>query len=202
MGKRNRVFAAVVLQAELTPSRSKRSFARIPLDLRTRIRFRSVNCKGQADYLPERQRHHLLPRQLLSDRNFSSMFEELGSDAIAFDDFRANGLLLPSTAACSVRTGLPLHRGPHKLYNEVVIHRVGRIHSDWRRTRFYDHQKACVDALARLRWLQSALRRRLLRGQGRNPVILNRKDPIGTGYDFSELDAMAEAIWCDTSRQP
>jgi hypothetical protein len=26
-------------------------------------------------------------------------------------------------------------------------------------------------------------------------VLLNRKDPIGTGFDFSELDAMADSLW-------
>jgi hypothetical protein len=26
-------------------------------------------------------------------------------------------------------------------------------------------------------------------------VLLNRKDPLGTGFDFTALDAMAEALW-------
>jgi hypothetical protein len=29
----------------------------------------------------------------------------------------------------------------------------------------------------------------------RRRVVLNRRDPLGTGFDFSELDAMAEALW-------
>lgn len=45
----------------------------------------------------------------------------------------------------------------------------------------------------RLHLLQGALRRQLLTERRR--VVLNRKDPVGTGFDFSELDAMAEALW-------
>ena len=45
----------------------------------------------------------------------------------------------------------------------------------------------------RLHLLQTALRRQLLNGRRR--VLLNRKDPLGTGFDFTELDAMAEALW-------
>jgi hypothetical protein len=26
-------------------------------------------------------------------------------------------------------------------------------------------------------------------------MILNSKDPLGTGFDFAELDAMAEELW-------
>jgi len=45
----------------------------------------------------------------------------------------------------------------------------------------------------RLHLLQSALRRQLLAQRRR--VVLNRKDPLGTGFDFTELDAMAELLW-------
>jgi hypothetical protein len=41
--------------------------------------------------------------------------------------------------------------------------------------------------------LQCALRRQLLAQRRR--VLLNRKDPLGIGFDFSELDAMAEMLW-------
>ena len=44
-----------------------------------------------------------------------------------FDDFRRNGLLLPANDAAAIRLGLPLHRGPHHSYNELVFERVGQI---------------------------------------------------------------------------
>lgn len=93
----------------------------------TVISFRSVNCPGTVGYDPGLQRHHLLPRQLLSQRCFGAMFETVGRAVVGFDDFRANGLLLPATETVTMRTGMPLHRGPHRRYNEVVIARVGRI---------------------------------------------------------------------------
>ena len=41
------------------------------------------------------------------------------------------------------------------------------------------------------------MKRRLLTCSGK-PLILNRKDPVGTGIDFSHLDAMADLLWDDT----
>jgi hypothetical protein len=92
-----------------------------------------------------------------------------------------------------MRTGMPMHRGPHQRYNEVVIARVGRIEADWSRLRPHDPEAALGEALMRLQLLQNALRRQLLAERRR--IVLSRKDPLGTGFDFSELDAMAEALW-------
>lgn len=155
--------------------------------------FRSVNSPRQQGYDPGLQRHHILPRQLLSHRCFGEMFAVMGRGAVGFDDFRANGLLLPATEQATIRTGMPLHRGPHRRYNEVVIARVGRIEERWARLRISDDVAAQIEALERLRLLQAALRRQLLAQRRR--MLLNRKDPLGTGFDFSELDAMAEALW-------
>lgn len=121
------------------------------------------------------------------------MFAQIGRAQVGFDDFRANGLLLPATEAATIRTGMPLHRGPHRRYNEVVIARVGQIEARWSLARRGDEDAALVEALSRLHLLQAALRRQLLAQRRR--VLLNRKDPLGSGYDFSELDAMAEALW-------
>jgi hypothetical protein len=157
------------------------------------ITFRSVNRPGTEGYNRGLQRHHLLPRQLLSEHCFANLFATVGQGAVGFDDFRSNGLLLPCTEQATIRTGMPLHRGPHRRYNEVVIARVGRIEEHWAETRTRDHHAARAEACDRLRLLQAALRRQLLAQRQR--VLLNRNDPLGTGYDFSELDAMAEALW-------
>ncbi len=159
----------------------------------TVVAFRSVNAPGTADYDPGLQRHHLLPCQLLSQRCFGRMFADVGRARIGFDDFRYNGLLLPATEGASLRTGMPLHRGPHYRYNEVVIARVGRIEAQWSLARRRNDEAALGEALFRLHLLQGALRRQLLAQRRR--VVLNRRDPLGTGFDFSELDAMAEALW-------
>ncbi|MCM0000205.1 MAG: AHH domain-containing protein, partial [Erythrobacter sp.] len=128
-----------------------------------------------------------------SQRCFGRMCSEVGRVNVGFDDFCRNGLLLPATEAASVRSGMPLHRGPHPRYNEVVIARVGRIEARWADARLHDNEAALVEALMRLHLLQAALRRQLLAERRR--VVLSRKDPLGTGFDFAELDAMAEALW-------
>jgi hypothetical protein len=143
------------------------------------------------------QRHHLLPLQLLSTRCFGPLFERIGRDQVGFDDFRRNGLLLPATERSAVRIGLPLHRGPHGHYNEMVVERVGRIERDWSATRLRAPEFALEQALMRLTLLQAALRRRLLAETRR--LRLNRSDPLGAGRDFAALDAMAEQLWRGTS---
>ncbi|WP_291136993.1 AHH domain-containing protein [Erythrobacter sp.] len=160
------------------------------------IPFRSVNRRGSPGFDPGMQRHHLLPRQLLSRRCFGPMFEMVGRREVGFDDFRINGLLLPATEEATLRSGMPLHRGPHRRYNEVVIERVGRIEARWSFVRRHAPEEAAEEVVMRLGLLQAALRRQLLAERRR--FLLNRKDPLGAGFDFSELDAMADALWAAT----
>ena len=115
---------------------------------------------------------------------------------MAFDDFACNGLLLPATEERAVEFGMPLHRGPHRVYSEMVAERVGRIEAEWSRHRLQAPSRCAADALFRLALLQGALRRRLLAERRR--MVLNRNDPLGTGYDFDDLDALAERLWSAT----
>ncbi|GGD66332.1 hypothetical protein GCM10010990_14800 [Croceicoccus mobilis] len=134
---------------------------------------------------------------------------ELVHEGLGFEDFRTNGLLLPGTEKLALKQGLPLHRGPHRLYNEMVLERVGAIEMAWSeakngRTNLSGipdktrRARANAEAMERLGLLQRALRRRLVSSSGK-PMVLNRKDPIGANIDFSHLDAMAETLWQDTS---
>lgn len=124
--------------------------------------FRAVNLRGRPGFDPGMQRHHLLPMQLLRQGGTAALFHAVGRDQLRFDDFRRNGLLLPATDRSALRVGLPLHRGPHRTYNEMVSERVGQIEAGWARSRRVSPQVAISDALARLELLQRALRRRLL----------------------------------------
>lgn len=164
---------------------------------RGRLPFSAVNRPGSPDYDAGVQRHHILPRQLLARRSFERMFTVLGHANTGFDDFRRNGLLLPSAERTAIRLGLPMHRGPHKAYSAMVTERVGQIESQWAKRSRHDPSMALCEALMRLALLQKALRRRLLEGQ-RKPLRLNRFDPLGQGRDFSQLDAMAEMLWGST----
>ncbi len=160
---------------------------------RDRLSFRAVNRKDTPDYNPGLQRHHLLPRQLLGQRCFGPLFEAIGRERVGFDDFRSNGLLLPASDTAALRLALPLHRGPHRDYNAMVIERVGQVEESWAGLRQRAPEVALDQALMRLALLQRALRRRLL-----DPVrhyALNRRDPLGQGTDFADLDAMADALW-------
>jgi A nuclease family of the HNH/ENDO VII superfamily with conserved AHH len=160
---------------------------------RQRLSFRAVNRRGAPDYDPGLQRHHILPRQLLGKACFTPLLSALGREHLCFEDFRRNGLLLPANDDAAVRIGLPLHRGPHREYNELVTERFGQIEARWSDIRLRAPEVALVEAYERLELLQRALRRRLLAQQRR--LKLNRRDPLGSGVDFSELDAMAAQLW-------
>lgn len=165
--------------------------------LRTRLPFRSINRPGSTGYDPALQRHHLLPRQLAGRRCFVRLFGSIDPRRLGFDDFRRNGILLPARDEAALRLGLPLHRGPHRAYNAMVTERVGQIESRWTRAHPIAPHCAGEEALFRLALLQRALRRRLL-DPPRAPLRLNRNDPVGSGFDFAEIDAMVERLWGGT----
>ena len=154
--------------------------------------FGAVNRSGRADYVAGLQRHHLLPRVVVGHRCFVRLIEAIGVRP-GFDDFRRNGMLLPATEGAAVRMGLPLHRGPHRDYSEMVGERFGAIEAGWAATRCRDSDEAGLIALRSLAALQTDLRRNLLDPQ--RTVRLNRSDPLGSGTDFTRIDAMAETLW-------
>ena len=162
--------------------------------MRAELPFAAVNRRDAVGYQPGLQRHHLLPRQLLRRSCFARMIGRLGTGAIGFDDFRRNGLLLPSDESGALRTALPLHRGPHRQYNELVFERVGQIERRWSRAPGADGDR---EALERLALLQRALRRRLLSDR-RPAVSLSRRDPAWRAVDYGLLDSLADELWCAT----
>lgn len=170
---------------------------RSEVPIRRALSFRAVNRRETPEFDPGLHRHHLLPRQLLSQSCFGRLISTIGRERIGFDDFRRNGLLLPANDLSALRFGLPLHRGPHRDYNSLVIERVGQIESGWSSRRLRAPEVALEEALLRLELLQRALRRRLL--DQRRRMALNRRDPLGAGVDFTELDAMADQLWPATA---
>jgi hypothetical protein len=131
---------------------------------------------------------------LLSKPCFAPLFEGIARDWPGFDDFRSNGMLLPANDGAALRTGLPLHRGPHRDYNLMVIERVGHIEADWSSQRWRAPRWAGGDAIAGLARLQRGLHRRLMT-RGLKRLALNRRDPLQREADFAELDAMVDALW-------
>ena len=170
---------------------------RLPPSRSRVLPFRAVNRRGSADHDAGLQRHHLLPRQLLRLDVFDRMIRSLGRKSIGFEDFRRNGLLLPSRERAAVRMQLPLHRGPHPEYNEMVIDRVAEIERGWQQRQVADVEAAGEEALRLLGRLQQTLRARMLNPR-QNYLRLHANDPLAQDYDFSELDEMAERLWRST----
>ena len=150
------------------------------------VPFHAVNRPHHPGYVDGLQRHHLIPRALPQQRCFVSLFAALGNQA-GLHDFRRNGMMLPAREAAALRMGLPLHRGPHRTYSEMVAERLGEIERDWSRGR---DRRGAANAIADL---QRALRRELL-SPGRT-LSLNARDPLGRGVDFSGIDALADLLW-------
>lgn len=168
--------------------------ARIQARARPPLPFRSVNRKDTAGYDPGLHRHHILPLQLLLCSCFGRLFEALGIKRTGIHDFRRNGLLLPANDRTAMIMGLPLHRGPHRQYNQMAIERVGEIEAEWAREKAIDSEQAAGRALRGLALLQDSLRRRLLDPKGCIPP-LNRKDPTCMLPDIAEIDAMVDRVW-------
>lgn len=150
------------------------------------IPFATVNRPRFPGYVEGLQRHHLIPRALPEQRCFAPLFAALGGEA-GLDDFRRNGMLLPARETAAARMGLPLHRGPHRAYSEMVAERLGEIEYGWSRSRDAGRAGAAVVEL------QRALRRELL--SPRRTFRLNARDPLGGGVDFSRIDALADELW-------
>ncbi len=167
---------------------------------RAALPFRAVNVPGTRGYRAGLQRHHVLPRQLFDVSGIADLIDQIGVEALGLHDFSRNGLLLPATDEQAVRLGLPLYRGPHHNYNELVIERMGQIEAGWqKRRRGIRPDHARIEALMRVDLLQRALRRRLLDPARWRGIALNARDPA---LDFTHLDRMAEALWAATAASP
>lgn len=130
---------------------------------------------------------------MLDARGVAALVSTIGAETLGFHDFRRNGLLLPATEAEAVRMGMPLHRGPHQTYNELVLERIGQIEAGWqKRRRGRRGDGALVEALLRIDLLQRALRQRLLDPARWRGKPLHARDPA---LDFSHLDRMADTLW-------
>ena len=162
---------------------------------RKMLPFSSVNVPGRPGYAPDLQRHHLIPRQVLGSATIGKMLARLGIGRLGFHDFRRNGLLLPASEHAALKFSLPLHRGPHRTYNELVLQRAGQIEAHWAKERAAGSASADFDALMRFDLLQRALRRKLLDPRSWAKKPLNARDPA---LDYSHLDDMADMLWGGT----
>ena len=108
------------------------------------------------------------------------------------DDFATNGLFLPSREEAALTMRLPLHRGPHHAYSQLVEARLALIARAYR-GRPPPTPPLVWEAAWRVRHLQNALSRTLTEGRLARP--LNRFDPMMRTTDFTQIDAMIDRLW-------
>lgn len=130
---------------------------------------------------PGFQRHHLIPVNLIQRPAFAPMF--LLVQTVGFDarNFLSNGALLPGTEVMVERTGLPLHRGPHPKYDQLVADCLNEISNGIAK----DPRAGPVLAYRWISDLQGRLRRAL---HSDASLMLNRNDPRCSICPLFKLD--------------
>lgn len=155
------------------------------------IRFSDINRINSLDYKPNYQRHHLIPRQTATDSNLRKIFEFMADDGFDLEDFEQNGILLPSCEKEAIRTGRPLHRGPHPRYNEIVMQHMFRISKLGDRIDDVLERQNFIGF--RLSLLQSSLRSGLNAKRFKN-IYLSSRDPLRSGLKFDRMDTRIEQL--------
>jgi A nuclease family of the HNH/ENDO VII superfamily with conserved AHH len=137
--------------------------------------FREMGIKCRVEGF---HRHHIIPIEVIERPVFSIMFGHLR--AIGFDpqDFGTNGMHLPCTEKMAITFELPLHRGPHPQYNELVADRVATM-----------AKLPVGDAYINIRLLQHILRRGL-----RRSCTLRPESACGLDIDFRTLEMEANHL--------
>lgn len=121
------------------------------------------------------QRHHLIPVEVIRHPAFATLFALVSQVGFSPHDFASNGVCLPACERMAIRTGLPLHRGPHPHYTQLVGEQVSVLSRDLT----LDGPSVAIALMIRLGHLQGSLRRSL--GQANSSLWLNRRDPRHTG---------------------
>ncbi len=125
--------------------------------------------------------HHVIPIAVVEHRALARTFGRARSAGFEPQNFATNGMHLPSTEEHAVAFRLPLHRGPHKVYNEIVANHI----SNW--AGLPPHE-----LLEKLCSLQNSLKRGLRRG----PVAIGTSSDLGLRltHDFQRLDVAIERL--------
>jgi A nuclease family of the HNH/ENDO VII superfamily with conserved AHH len=126
--------------------------------------------------------HHLIPIAVIERRSLAITFGKLRSVGFEPQDFATNGMHLPNKEVVAIAFDLPLHRGPHRHYNEMVAERIAQL----------DRLPARA-MLFQVHALQCALRQGL-RGR-RKQWMLGKRDPMRPDADFRRLDLEVELLW-------
>jgi hypothetical protein len=122
--------------------------------------------------------HHIIPAEVVEKPAFRTMFNRIGAIGFDFQSFHQNGMYLPCTEENAAAFGLPLHRGPHPLYNQIVCERIAafeRLSPNGQLRQIYDLQKT----------LRVALRSNAL------PLRNSQRDPLAPNPAFETIEKAA-----------
>lgn len=138
------------------------------------------------------QRHHLIPVEVVRHPAFAKIFAAVSRIGFNPHDFASNGVCLPACEAMAICTGLPLHRGPHPHYTQLVSEQVAFL----ARGVPVDSASGPMALMVGLSHLQGSLRRSLDRS---NSILwLNRRDPRhGTGRLLAFDDDLRQLSMAD-----
>ncbi len=141
--------------------------------------FRDVRARCQINGF---QCHHLIPVKVCNMGALRPFFEKSKAYGFDPDDFGVNGMPLPCRERMAAAFGLPLHRGPHPAYNQMVAERLAAI----------SVLNECES------WLQLMQFLRALREGLRNcPEVdaFDRRHPFQPTVDMRRLDSDADFLF-------
>ncbi|HMS19349.1 AHH domain-containing protein [uncultured Sphingorhabdus sp.] len=126
--------------------------------------------------------HHIIPVEIIEKPAFKTLFGNVRAMGFDFDDFHRNGLYLPCTEQNAAAFGLPLHRGPHPVYNQVVSECIAAL------------EKLTLHAqLLELHNLQGMLKTALRNNEV--PLRKGRRNPANSDLDFESVEIAAYRLW-------
>ncbi|MBK6706483.1 MAG: AHH domain-containing protein [Sphingomonadales bacterium] len=139
-------------------------------EVKRRVRIPGFHC------------HHIIPIEIVEKAAFSSFFRRINGLGFDFNDFHQNGMYLPCTEENAAAFRLPLHRGPHPVYNELVSECIADLSG-----------LGCDSQLPGLHQLQLALKAALRK----NEVSLrkDRRNPFIQSADFESMEIAAYRLW-------
>jgi A nuclease family of the HNH/ENDO VII superfamily with conserved AHH len=157
------------------------------IDVTLRVPFWSVNLPGKVLYREGWVRHHLIPLQCIRDTVLGPFLLRMRDSGFHMDDFRTNGILLPTLSSDSKKSSLPVHVGGHPNYNWRIMTELHAIRAICESVR--SDSRAGEFALSGLRGLQKLLRKTITnQGVGHiDRVSLN-------GRTDGDLDALIDRL--------
>jgi A nuclease family of the HNH/ENDO VII superfamily with conserved AHH len=125
--------------------------------------------------------HHVIPLEIVERRGFAAFFGVIRAAGFNPHDFLSNGMHLPSDERQAAIFRLPLHRGAHPRYNEMVAERVAGL-----------ADLPTEMALRKIGELQVSLKEGLRMGQRVSKTV---RQPFQSAADFRRLDEEVALLW-------